>query len=66
MKWKIIKKEVGKKLGLHILRAGPECYLEIDILSIPDGMSIPEYINFIQKTGIVLKSDFTKRRKGKI
>ena len=57
MKWKIIKKGIAKKLGLHILRGGPECYLEIDLYSIPDGWTVLEFIDFVQKTGIVLKAD---------
>ncbi len=57
MKWKILKPKEAHKLGIRILRAGPERYLEINLFSIPNGMSTDEFINFIEKTGVVLNTE---------
>ena len=43
MKWKILKPKEAHKLGIRILKAGPERYLEINLFSIPDGMSVVEF-----------------------
>lgn len=65
MKWKILKPKEAHKLGIRILRAGPERYLEINLFSIPDGMSVVEFINFIERTGVVLNTDCKKHKKRK-
>lgn len=63
MKWKILKPKEAHKFGMKILRAGPERYLEIDLCSIPDGMSIDEFIDFVEKAGIVMNVDFRKYKR---
>lgn len=52
MKWEIINK--GKAKELHL----SECngLLSIDITKIPNGMSMEEYINYIQENNIALHS----------
>ena len=65
MKWKILKPKEVHKLGIRILKAGPERYLEIDFFSIPDGMSVAEFIDLIERTGVVLNADYKKHKKRK-
>ena len=50
---------------MRILKAGPERYLEIDLYCIPDGMSIDEFMDFIERTGIVINADYKKHKKRK-
>lgn len=63
MKWKIIKEKEAKKLKIRTLRAGPDTYLVIDVTGIPVGLSIPDFIENIQRSGIVFIS--SRRRKHK-
>ena len=65
MKWKILKPKEAHKLGIRILKAGPERYLEIDLYCIPDGMYIDEFMDFIERTGIVINADYKKHKKRK-
>ena len=60
MKWKILKPKEAHKLGIRILRVGPERFLEINFFSIPDGMSVTEFIDLIERTGVVLNADYKK------
>jgi len=63
MKWKILKPKEAHKLGIRILRVGPERFLEIDFFSIPNGMSVAEFIDLIERTGVVLNADCRKYKK---
>jgi hypothetical protein len=65
MKWKILKSKEAHKLKIRILRAGPERYLEINLSSIHKGMSVDEFIDFIESTGIVLNANCKKHKKRK-
>ncbi len=52
MKYKIINKDKAKVLQIEELPLG---MISIDMNSIPPGMNIEEYIEFIEKEGIILK-----------
>ena len=51
MKWKIIDKEKAKELHLEELSGT----LIINLKDIPAGMSVEDYLNFIQKENVVLR-----------
>ena len=51
MKWKIVDTEKAKELHLEEVSGA----LVINVFDIPKGMSIADYIEFIQKNNIVLK-----------
>ena len=50
MKWKIVDNEKAKKLHLEELSGT----LVIHLADIPSGMSIEEYLNFIQEKNVVI------------
>ena len=50
MKWKIVDNEKAKELHLGELSGT----LVINVADIPSGMSIEEYLNFIQENNIVI------------
>ena len=50
MKWKIVDNEKAKELHLEELSG----ILVIDIVNIPSGMSIEEYLDFIQEKNVVI------------
>ncbi len=50
MKWKIVDNEKAKELHLEELSGT----LVINLADIPSGMSIEEYLNFIQEKNIVI------------
>ena len=50
MKWKIVDNEKAKKLHLGELSGT----LVIHLADIPSGMSIEEYLNFIQEKNVVI------------
>lgn len=52
MKWEIVNTEKGKELKLEVLDCG---ILMINLKYIPSGMSIDDFISYIQKEGIALK-----------
>ena len=51
MKWKIVNRKKASELHLETLDCG---LLIINLKNIPPGMSIEEYIKYIQEEGIVL------------
>lgn len=63
MRWRILHKERADKLGLRLLKAGSETFLEISLVNIPLGMSVPDFVNYIQRTGIVINGNYNKPRK---
>ena len=50
MKWKIVDNEKAKELHLEELSGT----LVINLADIPSGMSIEEYLNFIQEKNVVI------------
>ena len=52
MKWETINTEKGEELKLEVLDCG---ILMINLKCIPSGMSIDDFISYIQKEGIALK-----------
>ena len=52
MKWKIVNNERAGELHIEPVETGT---IIVDITKIPIGMSIEEFIDFIQKNNIVLK-----------
>ena len=50
MKWKIVDNEKAKKLHLEELSGT----LVINLADIPSGISIEEYLNFIQEKNVVI------------
>lgn len=50
MKWKIVDNEKAKELHLGELNGT----LVINVAGIPSGMSIEEYLNFIQENNVVI------------
>lgn len=54
MKWKIVNRKKASELHLETLDCG---LLIINLKNIPAGMSIEEYIKYIQEKGIVLVYD---------
>ena len=55
MRWKIIDKEEADQYDLKILEVGSNTLLEINLKYMPYGMSIEDYVEWIQKEGIALK-----------
>lgn len=51
LKWKIVNRKKASELHLKTLDCG---LLIINLKNIPAGMSIEEYIKYIQEEGIVL------------
>ncbi|MBR1436350.1 MAG: hypothetical protein IJ584_14710 [Bacteroidales bacterium] len=54
MKWEIVDKESANKFGLRIIPADGDQYLEVKVENIPKGMEIYDFLQLIQKTGIVV------------
>ena len=54
MKWKIVDRKKASEIHLETLDCG---LLIINLKNIPAGMSIEEYIKYIQEKGIVLVYD---------
>lgn len=54
MRWKIVNKKKGRKLHISEI---PDGVLSVDLSYIPNGMTISEYLQFIQDTGIVIRYD---------
>ncbi len=54
MGWKIIDEEGARKLGVSIYNAGGNGYLTISLSSIPSGMTIDAFVEYIQEKKIVL------------
>lgn len=52
MKWEIVNTEKGEELKLEVLDCG---ILMVNIKYIPVGMSIDDFISYIQKEGIALR-----------
>ena len=52
MKWKIIDNEKAGELHIKSVETG---VIIVDVTKIPIGMSIEEFIDFIQENNIVLK-----------
>ena len=52
MKWKIVNNEKAGELHIESIETGT---IIVDITKIPIGMSIEEFIDFIQENNIVLK-----------
>ena len=52
MKWKIVNNERASELHIKLVENGT---IIIDITKIPIGISIEEFIGFIQENNIVLK-----------
>ena len=52
MKWKIVNNERAGELHIEPVETGT---IIVDITKIPIGMSIEEFIDFIQENNIVLK-----------
>ena len=52
MKWKIIDNEKAGELHIKPVETGT---IIVDVTKIPIGMSIEEFIDFIQENNIVLK-----------
>lgn len=55
MKWTIIDKEKADQLKLRLLEVDSNTLLEINLRHIPSGMTIEDFIKYIQREGIVFK-----------
>lgn len=57
--WHILDRERAQEQKLELIDLGNgRTLLAINICNIPQGMSIADYIEFIQRTGIVVKDDY--------
>lgn len=54
-KWQIIKKDEAELLGISIAYPDEAGLLVVDMRSIPSGMCLEEFVDYIQDNGIVLK-----------
>lgn len=53
-KWVILKEDEAKKLNLGLVKIDEDkCALLVDLYKIPAEMTVVEYLDFIEDTGIV-------------
>lgn len=64
MKWEIVDKKSANKFGLKITPADDEQYLVVNVENIPKGMSICDFLEFIQETGVVVCENLSRNRRG--
>lgn len=65
MKWEIVDKESTNKFGLKIIPADGDQYLVVNVENIPKGMSIYDFLEFIQETGVVVCENLSRNRRGR-
>ena len=54
-RWKIIDSKRGEEFGIKELEIDPEGLIVLDVLSIPPGMSLERYLEYIEEKGVLLK-----------
>lgn len=55
IKWEIKDAKRADNFKLELIHSGDDVLLVIDTKYIPDGMSVKDFIDFIQKEGIVIR-----------
>lgn len=58
MEWKIVNTEKASKLHIGLISFDEKGFLAIDVSYIPRGMSIEDYIHWIQKEKIVCLNSY--------
>lgn len=54
-KWQILNEEKASEYHLQLISIDEDnIFLTVDLTDIPSGISVPEFIDMIQQTGIVI------------
>lgn len=66
MRWKILDKEKALQLGIEKAIPDDNGIIKINLGSIPREMNIEEFIEFVQKKGIILKEGGEKNEANQV